>query len=453
MRRVVKVAGGRYAPGHIGELTQIVPFEMVDAALAETNSVQQRLRALPSRVVVYLLLAAALFAELGYGQVWARMCAGLGGLEVACPTSSALAAARRRIGVAPLRALFDLLRGPQAGTGLPGSRRGVYWRGRLVCAIDGTILCWADTAANLALYRRGNGYQGGTGYPMVRLLALLACGTRTVIDAVFGTDRTGEISYAHALVGALHRGMIVLADRNFAVAAWIVALADTGADVLVGVKASRRLPVCRRLRDGSSMSRLGPLEVRVITATITITTSAGRRTEDYRLITTVLDPDCSPLDILTLYHQRWEIETTFFELKSTSLGGQVLRARTPTGVNQEIYALLITYQALRIAISDATLARADLDPDRGSFTVALHAARDQLIAATGVIADTTIDLIGVIGQHVLDQLMPARRSRTNPRVVKRAISKYAASSAKRRHRGPSHKTTINIDIKHADTGP
>jgi hypothetical protein len=86
---------------------------------------------------------------------------------------------------------------------------------------------------------------------MVRLLALLACGTRTVIDAVFGTDRTGEISYAHALVGALRRGMIVLADRNFAVAAWIGVVADTGADVLVRVKTSRRLPVCRRLRDGS----------------------------------------------------------------------------------------------------------------------------------------------------------------------------------------------------------
>jgi hypothetical protein len=211
---------------------------------------------------------------------------------------------------------------------------------------------------------------------MVRLLALLACGTRTVIDAVFGTDRTGEISYAHALVGALRRGMIVLADRNFAVAAWIGAVADTGADVLVRVKASRRLPVCRRLRDGSYVSRLGPLEVRVITATITITTSVGRRTEDYRLITTVLDPDSSPLDIVTLYHQRWEIETAFFELKSTSLGGQVLRARTPTGVNQEIYALLITYQALRIAISDAALTRPDVDPDRASFSIALNAARD-----------------------------------------------------------------------------
>ena len=117
---MVTAAGGRFAPGHIGELTRIVPFEMVDAALAETNTVQRRLRVVPSRVVVYLLLAAALFADVGYGQVWARMCSGLDGLIVARPTASALAAARRRVGVAPMRALL----GPAPR---PGGRTGRDW--------------------------------------------------------------------------------------------------------------------------------------------------------------------------------------------------------------------------------------------------------------------------------------------------------------------------------------
>ena len=445
---MVTAAGGRFAPGHIGELTRIVPFEMVDAALAETNTVQRRLRVVPSRVVVYLLLAAALFADVGYGQVWARMCSGLDGLIVARPTASALAAARRRVGVAPMRALLDLLRGPAAGP----AATGVYWRDRLVCAVDGTILCCAETPANVRVYSRGGGHHGGTGYPMVRVLALVACGTRTILDVVFGTDRIGEISYAHDLLGGLRRGMIVLADRNFAVTAWITAVADTGADVLIRVKANRRLPACRQLPDGSYLTRLGKLEVRVITAAITITTSAGRRTETYRLITTVLDPSCPAVEIVGLYHQRWEIETAFAELKSTTLGGRVLRARTPAGVDQEIYALLITYQALRIAISDATLTRSDIDPDRGSFTVALHAARDQLILAAGIITEDTIDLIGVIGRHVLDQLLPTRRLRTSPRVVKRAISKYVASTAKGRHHRPTRDATISIDILTA-TGP
>lgn len=426
---------------------------MVDAVLARTCSTQQRVRVLPSRVVVYLLLAAGLFADLGYGQVWARMVAGLegpGGIVVARPSASALAAARRRVGVAPVRALFDLLRGPGAGLG----RAGVFWRGRLVTAIDGTILSCADTEANRAVYRRSRGNHGGSGYPLIRLLTVVACGTRTIIDAVFGTDQVGETRYAHHLLSGLHAGMIVLADRNFAVNAWIIAVAQTGADVLVRVKTNRVLPVCARHSDGSYLSRIGSVEVRVITAVITIVTDAGRRSEVYRLVTTVLDPDCRAAEVVGLYHERWEIETSFYELKSTILGGRVLRAHTPAGVDQEIYALLVTYQALRIAISDATLSRADLDPDRGSFTVALHAARDQLVLVAGVLTDTTavVDLIGKIGQAVLAHLMPARRLRTSPRVVKRAISKYVASSAKGHHRGPSRKATISIDILTA-TGP
>jgi hypothetical protein len=421
---------------------------MVDAVLGETGTVQARVRALPSRVVVYLLLGAGLFAELGYGQVWTKMISGLGGLTVATPTASALAQARRRIGPAPLRALFDLLRGPPAGRGT----KGVYWRGRLVTAIDGTMMCCPDTEANQAVYRKGGGHHGGTGYPMVRMLALVACGTRTLIDATFGSSSAGETTYARDLLRALRRGMIVLADRNFACQTLIAEIADTGADVLIRVKTGRKLPVCGRIRDGSYLSRMGPTEVRVICCEITIATSAGRQTGVYRLVTTILDPDCPAAEIVALYHDRWEIETAFLELKSTILGGRVLRAKTPAGVDQEIYALLVTYQALRTAITDATIGRPDVDPDRGSFTIALNAARDELVKAAGVIADTVIDLVGVIGRHVLDDLMPDRRLRTNPRVVKRAISKFVASTAKGRVRGPSYKATININILAGD-GP
>jgi hypothetical protein len=376
------------------------------------------------------------------------MISGLGGLTVATPTDSALAQARRRIGVAPLRALFDLLRGPAASS----ATKGVYWRGRLVTAIDGTMMCCPDTPANLRKFRKGGGHHGGTGYPMIRILALVACGTRTLIDATFGTSSVGETTYTHDLLRALHRGMIVLADRNFAAQALIAAIADTGADLLFRVKTGRNLPVCRPYRDGSYVSRISRVEVRVICCEITIATSAGQQTGVYRLVTTILDPDCPAADIVRLYHDRWEIETAFLELKQTILGGRVLRARTPTGVEQEIYALLVTYQALRIAITDATLGRPDVDPDRGSFTIALNAARDQLVKAAGVITGTVIDLIGTIGRHVLDNLMPDRRLRTTPRVVKRAISHYVAKTALGRIRGPSYKATININIL-AGNGP
>jgi hypothetical protein len=415
---------------------------MVDAALAQTGTVQARVRDLPSRVVVYLLLTAGLFAEVGYGQVWMKMIAGLDGLEVATPSAAGLAQARRRIGSAPLRGLFDLLRGPAAGL----STKGVYWRGRLVTAVDGTMMCCPDTPANLRVYRRGGGHHGGTGYPMIRVLALVACGTRTIIDATFGTISVGETTYTRTLLPALRRGMILLADRNFAARDLIMAVADTGAELLIRVKTNRKLPVCRQLGNGSYVSRIGTVEVQVINCEITITTEAGHRSEIYQLITTVLDPDIPATEIVRLYRQRWEIETSFLELKSTILGGRVLRAKTPGGVDQAVYALLVTYQTLRIAIADATIARPDLDPDRGSFTIALNAARDQLVTAAGVIAETVIDLVGVIGGHVLDNRMPDRRPRTNPRVVKRAISKFVASSAKGRTRGPSRRATITINI-------
>jgi hypothetical protein len=421
----VAVAAGRFAPGHLGELTRIVPFEMVDAALAATGRVQRRVRDLPSRVVVYLLLAAALFEECGYRQVWARLIAGLHGLPVPRPTPAGLAAARRRVGAAPLHALFDLLRGPATGP----ATRGVWWHGRLVTALDGTTMCCADTPANLAVYRKGGSHHGGTGYPMVRLLALVACGTRCLLAATFGATGRGETGYAADLVPALHAPMIVLADRNFAAADLIAQIVGTGAD-------------------GSYVSRIGAVEVRVIRAQISITTPAGRRTEAYQLVTTVVDPDCPAGELVRLYHQRWEIETAYGELKHGILGGRVLRARTPAGLEQEIYAVLVAYQALRIAICDATLARSDVDPDRGSFTVALHAARDQVIKAAGVLAGTAVDLVGAMGQQVLDNLLPDRRCRTSPRVVKRAISKHAAHTASGHLHGPSYKATISIDVLH-----
>jgi hypothetical protein len=392
-------------------------------------------------VVVYLLLAGCLFPEVGYPGVWRKLTAGLDGIPTAAPTAGALAQARRRVGVAPLRWLFDLLRGPAATRRQPGTR----WRGLLVCAVDGTTLTVPDSLAMDSRFTKQAGNHGGTGYPQLRLLALVACGTRTLIDAVFGPTTTGETSYAPALLRSLRRGMILLADRNFAAKDLIADVAATGAEVLVRLKNGRRMPMLARYDDGSYLSTLGAVRVRVIEAEITITTAAGRHTGLYRLATTLLDHHRHPAtELIQLYHERWEIETAYLELKSSILGGRVLRARTPTGIEQEVYALLVVYQLLRTAMADATSTIADTDPDRASFSIAWQAARDQLIQATNVIADTTIDLIGAIGRYVLANLMPARRPRISPRIVKRAISKYQA-------RGPnidraSYKATIGINI-------
>jgi hypothetical protein len=185
--------------------------------------------------------------------------------------------------------------------------------------------------------------------------------------------------------------------------------------------------------------------VRVVDCEITISTTAGTHTGHYRLATTLLDPDRYPAaELIRLYLERWEIETAYLELKSSILGGRVLRARTPTGTDQEIYALLVVYQLIRTAMADATNSRPGIDPDRASFTTALHTARDLLIQATDTIAGTVVDLVGTIGHHVLANLLPERRLRVCPRIVKRAISKYQA-------RGPnidrtSYKATLAVNI-------
>jgi hypothetical protein len=445
--REITVAAGVFAPGHLGELTQIVPFEMVEQALAVTGTTQAPLRVLPSRVVVYLLLAGGLFAELGYRQVWHKLTAGLGTLPVADPSDNALWQARARLGAAPLRWLFDLLRGP--ATALTAGP--VRWCGLLVCAIDGTTMAIPDSPRNLAAYSKQAGNHGGSGYPLLRLVALVACGTRTLIDAVFGPTGCGEQDYTRRLRRSMHAGMLVLLDRNFDAAALLGQLAATQADLLVRVKSNRKLPVLCRYRDGSYLSQIGTVRVRVAECQITIVTSAGRHIGAYRLATTLLDHRQHPAAALvTLYHQRWEIETAYLELKSSILGGRVLRARTPAGIAQEVYALLTCYQTLRIAITDAIEAAGGIDPDRGSFTVALNAARDLLTQAANVIAGTTVDLTGAIGRRVLGNLLPDRRLRVSPRIVKRAISKYQA-------RGPtinrrSYKATLNVSIL-AAAGP
>jgi Insertion element 4 transposase N-terminal/Transposase DDE domain len=434
--RAVTVAGGRFAPGHLGELTQQVPFEMVDAVLEQTCRVQRRTRDLPARVVVYLLLAGCLFAELGYPQVWGRLTAGLD--RLAAPTASAMTQARRRLGPAPLRELFFLLRGPS-----PAETR---WKGLLVVAVDGTIMTVADSEANLAVYsKQRGGRNGASGYPMLRLLVLVSCGTRTVIDAVFGPVSAGELSYAAGLLGSLHAGMILLADRNFGAGLLAAQVAGTRADFLIRVRtgcSAPGLPVLSRCGDGSWLSRFGGIPVRVIDAQVTVTTSAGHAASRCRLVTTLLDPARYPAaDLAVLYHERWESESAYLELKSTILGGRVLRARTPGGIDQEVYALLVTYQVLRTAIADAAGTVPGTDPDRASFTIALNTARDQVILAAGILTFT--DLAGTIGRLVLASLMPARRLRVTPRVVKRAMSRYNAKGKVDR---TTRKATIAIAI-------
>jgi hypothetical protein len=183
-----------YAPGHLGKLTQIVDFALVDAVLEETGTLERRLRLLPSRVVVHFVLALALFEDCSYRGVWGKLVAGLEGLALVRPAISSLSRARRRIGAAPLRRLFETLAGPVAHRG----QAGAFWRGLRTVAVDGTLLHTPDESTFTWRYPKRSGDHREFGYPLLRLVVLIECGSRAVMAAAFGPESTGELPIRNA---------------------------------------------------------------------------------------------------------------------------------------------------------------------------------------------------------------------------------------------------------------
>ena len=420
--RSITVAAGVFAPGHLGELTRQVPFDLVDSVLVPTRATERRLRALPSRVGVYFVLALCLFPGVGYPKVWDKLIAALDTGSVPSVSGKALRDLRRRVGVAPLAALFDVLAGPVARPTTPGVRFGRY---RTVSFDGCTSIKVPDTGPNRCWLGKMRAALGVTGYPAVELMTLVETGTRALLGAVFGPPATGETDYARRLLARLGPDILVLADRGFDGAAFLTELAGTGAQFLVRVCSTRRPPVLARLDDGSFLSRIGALTVRIITADITVTCADGTRyTASYRLVTTLVDPRRHPAAaLIALYHERWEHEIAYLALRHTLLQGRVLRSADPNGLRQEMWALLTVYQALRIAMVDAVETVPGTDPDRASFATALETAKDLLVRAENVITAND-DLVGRIGRAILDDLHPPRRPRTSVRKVKSPLSRY-----------------------------
>jgi hypothetical protein len=404
----------------------IVQASSVHDVLEQTGSMQRRLRALPSRAGVYFVLALGLFPQLGYARVWAKLTAGLAGLPVPRPSEKALRDLRRRVGPAPLKALFEVVAGPLAQPHTPGVR----YAGLRTVAFDGcNSLKVPDTERNRCWLGRIRYRMGWAGYPTLRLMTLTETGTRGLLGATLGcaADRD-EASLARRLLPLLRPGMLVLLDRAFDSGAFLGEVADTGAMLLVRARSTRNPPVLAHLPDGSYLSRLDDLAVRIIDADLRMTGSDGSRIGDrYRLITTLCDHRRYPAPALVgLYHERWEIESAYLALRHTLLRGQVLRSGDRLGVEQEVWALLTLYQLLRTAMVTAVESRPGTDPDRASFTTAVEAAREELTAARGICPepDTPVDPLGAIGRAVLATLLPARRPRYSARKVKCATSRY-----------------------------
>jgi hypothetical protein len=370
-------------------LTRVFSPELVDGVVAEAGRVEQRHRLLPARVVVYYVLAMALFADASYEEVMRALVEGLawqsGWRQVwEVPAKGSIFKARSRLGREPLRLLFEAVAGPLASE----ATRGAFYREWRLMSLDGTCLDVADTAANEREFGRpGTGRGRGVGaFPQLRLLALSETGTHAICAAAMGPLSSSENALADELLPGLTPGMICLADRGFySFQRWQNAR-QTGAQLLWRVRANMVLPREQQLQDGSYLTRIyasqadqrahrDGQEVRVLE--YRIDDGIDRDSEQrYRLLCSIHDPEEAPAGELgALYHERWELENTLDELKVHQRGPRVvLRSKAPDGVYQEAYGYLCTHYAIRRLMHDAAL-HSDLDPDRLSFTRSLRAAR------------------------------------------------------------------------------
>ena len=377
----------------LGVLTAQFPRAVVARVLAETGRESVRERALPAHVMLYYVIALALYAEASTQEVLRCVVEGARWLgdptTTDLPSKSALSQARIRLGADPVAALYRAVVAPIATRGTPGA----WYRDWRVMSLDGTTLDVGDTAENAASFGRPASARGAnaTGaFPQVRLVGLLENGTHALTHVQLGAYATPERTLARTALIGLSAAMVCLADRGFfSVALWRAACA-TGAALVWRAPATVTLPILERYADGSYRSELRwnqhsrdpdrtPQPVRVLTYTLPRGRTASTR---YRLVTSVLDPARAPAaELATLYHERWEIESAFDELKTQLRGARrVLRSKTPDLVRQELWGFLLAHFALRALMHEAALGALPRarDPDSLSFTHTLHVTRRTL---------------------------------------------------------------------------
>jgi hypothetical protein len=393
----VVAAGGRLTDWiSLGVLASSVPRDAVDAAVAAAGKGAKRSDGkLPPHVMVYFVMALALFADEDYEEVATRLTETLAWWGCwddawSVPTSGGITQARQRLGPEPLELLFGTVAEPVAGL----LTRGAFLRDWRLMAIDGFELDVPDTPANAAAFGYPAGGRERPAFPKVRVVTIGECGSHAKIAAQMGPvggKDSGEQALARRMFGRLEPGWLLIADRGFYNWPDWQAAAATGAALLWRVKADLRLPVLDLLPDGSYLSlvarpalhdkarnkliaaarageHLDPaqaMRVRAIEYEIPDRDGDG---ELIALITTITDPAlASAQELARAYCQRWEEETGNDQVKTCLRGpGAVLRSKSPGMVRQEIYGYLLTHYAISALICRAAT-EADIDPDRVKF--------------------------------------------------------------------------------------
>ncbi|BDU77213.1 IS4 family transposase [Mesoterricola sediminis] len=366
----------------LGVVAKTFPRTHVDDVLKRTGRTSARQRDLPAHVVVYYVIALALFMQASYGEVLRCLLEGVQWLmdkavEPKVSHKSSISQARIRLGWEPMKVLHDEIVKPIATP----QTRGAWFRNWRLVSIDGSTLDVPDEAENEAAFGSIESSRGKVAFPKVRFVCLCELGTHVMFGSCVDSYEVGEVALAEDVLPLLEPGMLCLADRGFnCFKLWKLAQ-GTGADLLWRLRKDMNLPREKQLQDGSYLSTFyeywydrkkstNGIRVRVVEYTLEGMEGAE---PIYRLATTILDPEKAPArELAALYHERWEIESAFDELKTHLRGRQVtLRSKTPDLVRQEFYGMMMAHFSIRGLMHEAAL-KGDVDPDRLSF---LHAVR------------------------------------------------------------------------------
>lgn len=372
----------------LGVITKTFPLQKVNAVLRTVGKTGVRQRDLPAHVVVYYVIALALYMRSSYREVLRCLLEGLQWLlrpsaTVKVAGKSGISQARTRLGSEPLKRLYEEVAAPIATTKTVGAW---YRRWRLV-SLDGSTLDVADTADNEQAFGRPAASRGASAFPQVRFVGLLENGPHVLFAVAMEGCRSDELTLAKQVLGKLGPGMLCLADRCYpGYELWRQAQ-STGADLLWRGRKNLRLECGKRLPDGSFLSRIyqsasdqrnrrNGIVVRVIEYTLEGVPDAA---PIYRLLTTILDHRQAPAkELASLYPERWGCETALDELKTHLRGAKiVLRSKTPDLVRQEFYGLMLAHLAIRGLMHEAALEVGE-DPDRLAFVHSVRVIRRRL---------------------------------------------------------------------------
>ena len=416
----------------VAALKNLLPEEVVRQTAAESALPSRYCKRLPNWFLLWFVVGLGLFCRDSHRQVF-KWLQPFGDGETpgnGTPGRSTLCMARRRLGIAPLRRLAARTVTLLATHSTPGA----FHHGLRLMGLDGFVMDLADSPANERAFGRPKSGRGKSAWPQARVLSLCELGTHVLWRSQVKPCHRGEQPMAAGLLRHLTAGMLLLWDRNFFSYSLVRQVVVTQkAQLLARVKTGLIFRPIRTLSDGSYLAMAyesgrhrdrdeGGILVRIIEYTLTDPGRTGHARK-HRLLTTLLDEKLDPAtDFVVLYHERWEEELTIDELKTHQRERPVLRSETPAGVVQEIEGLLIAHGLVRRVMAEAA-ERAGVAPRRVSFTGALKVLRCRL-------AECPSDRRGREQWHerlireIAEEILPERRPRINPRVIKKKMSNW-----------------------------